>query len=90
MVTRRTALGWALLAFGLGALLAPTLPLGWAQGEIRAPNWKYGLSTRVRKGQEADFTAETRKFGIEVYRDENNGNLIYISETGSIAVVPNK
>ena len=30
----------------------------------------------------------TKKFGVEVFRDENNGNLIYLSETGDLAVLP--
>lgn len=90
MMTRRTGITLAIATFLLGALAAPMLPYGFAQGQIRAPSWKYGLNTRVRKGQEADFSADTRKIGIEIYRDENNGNLIYVSETGSIAVVPGK
>jgi hypothetical protein len=28
--------------------------------------------------------------GAEVHRDENNGNLVYMSETGSIAVAAGK
>lgn len=90
MLTRRTGIALAITTFLMGALLSQMLSLGLAQGEIRAPSWKYGINTRVRKGQEADFSSETRKIGIEIYRDENNGNLIYVSETGSIAVVPGK
>ena len=48
------------------------------------------MSLRVRSGNEADFTSSTKRFGLEVFRDENNGNLIYVSETGSIAVVAGK
>lgn len=51
---------------------------------------KYGLEMQVRKAGEAGFNKDTKKYGVEVYRDENNGNLVYISETGSIAVVPGK
>ncbi len=90
MMMKRTAAGLALAMFIVGALIGHGLPMVQAQGEIRAPNWKYGINVRVRKGQETDFTNETRKIGIEVYRDENNGNLLYISETGASAVVPNK
>jgi hypothetical protein len=56
--------------------------------DTRGPKWLYGLGLKVRKGAEADFTRQTNKIGVEVFRDENNNNLIYISETGSIAVVP--
>jgi hypothetical protein len=50
----------------------------------------HGLEFRVRKAGEAEFGAGTKKWGMEVFRDENNGNLVYISETGSIAVAPAK
>jgi hypothetical protein len=42
---------------------------------------------RARKGDEPDFTKDTKRYGVEVFVDENNGNLIYISETGDISVV---
>ena len=55
--------------------------------EVKGPKWKHGLALKARKGNEDNFTNETKKYGIEVFEDENNGNLIYISETGSISVV---
>ena len=55
--------------------------------DAKGPKWSHGLMLRARKGDEPDFTKETKKFGVEVFVDENNGNLIYISETGSISVV---
>jgi hypothetical protein len=58
--------------------------------DTKAPKWLHGLEFRVRKGEEKDFTKDTKKFGIEVFQDTNNGNIVYISETGSIAVVPGK
>jgi hypothetical protein len=60
------------------------------KGKIKAPTWTHAMDVRVRKAGEKDFTKETKKIGIEVFRDENNGNLVYISETGSIALVPSK
>jgi hypothetical protein len=75
----------------LGLLLAPHLPFGRAQeSKVKAPLWLHGMNVKARSSKEDDFNKDTRKFGIEVYRDENNGNLIYVSETGSIAVVPGK
>lgn len=47
----------------------------------------HGLVLRVRNFDETDFTDKSKRYAIEVWRDENNGNLIYISDTGSIAVV---
>jgi hypothetical protein len=81
-----------LVCFLLGCLVAPQLPFARAQQETKSPKWMHGLDLRVRKAGHANFddSKETLKYGIEVFRDDNNGNLIYISETGSIAVVPAK
>jgi hypothetical protein len=56
--------------------------------KVQAPKALYGLTLRVRKADEADFTAATRKVGVEVFRDENTTGLLYVSDTGSIAAVP--
>src|SRR5262249_3295846 len=60
-------------------------PLGASAG---APKHQYGYELRVRKGPEGDFTDKTQKFGVEVFKDEAGGALIYVSETGAIAAVP--
>src|SRR5439155_12817835 len=54
----------------------------------KAPEWLHGLDLSCRKFNEKSFTKDTRKFGVEVYNDLTTGHLIFISETGSIAVVP--
>ena len=46
------------------------------------------LRLRVRKADEEKFDDKTQKFGIEVFLDPNNNKVVYISETGSIAVLP--
>jgi hypothetical protein len=79
----------AVIFFLLGLLVAPQLPFAQAQAP-KGPKWSHGLTLACRKSTQEDFTKDTQKFGIEVFRDENNGNLIYISENGSIAVVPGK
>jgi hypothetical protein len=78
-----------LFSFLVGALTMH-LPFVRAQQEekVKTPQFKYGLEMGVRKTGEPEFTRNTKKIGIEVYQDENNGNLIYLTETGSIAVVP--
>ncbi len=61
---------------------------GPAPGDkAKEPTWTHGMELWVRKAGERDFNKDTKKYGVEVFRDENNGNLVYISETGSIAVV---
>src|SRR5258708_115116 len=77
------------VCFVLGAAVA--LPLVHAQGDkAQGPDWKHGMELRVRKAGEPDFNKDTKKYGIEVFVDKNNGNLIYITETGAIAVVQDK
>jgi hypothetical protein len=58
--------------------------------EAKSPEWLHGLDLKVRKGGQKDFDGQTKSYGVEVFRDENNGNLLYISETGSLALVPGK
>lgn len=84
----------ALVCFLGGLLLAPHLPFLRAAdpdpSKVKAPTWLHGFNVKSRKSSEYDFNKDTKKYGIEVYKDEENGNLVYISETGSIAVVPSK
>jgi len=54
----------------------------------KGPDWMYGLDLKCRKVGEKDFTKATKVYSLEVFRDENNGNWIYISQEGSIAVLP--
>jgi hypothetical protein len=58
-----------------------------AAGASGAPKWIHSVDLSVRKGGIKDWKGAT-KYGVEVYRDANTGNLIFISETGSIAVSP--
>ena len=55
---------------------------------MKPPKALSGLELRVRKADEADFTPATKKLGVEVFRDDNSGALLYISETGSVAAAP--
>ena len=91
MSTKRTQLLFVGLCCFLTGALTMQLPFVHARGSEdkgKAPIWKHGVEVKVRKAGEKDFRLETKGFGIEVYQDEYNGNLIYVSETGSIAVVP--
>jgi hypothetical protein len=55
--------------------------------DAKGVTWKGAMALRARKGGQADFNA-ARKYGIEVFEDNRTGNLIFISETGSVAVLP--
>jgi hypothetical protein len=90
MVTRWQILLVGVICFLLGGLVAQNLPLVRAQPpETKGPKWLHGLDFKVRKGGDSEWK-DARKYGVEVFRDENTGNLVYISETGSIAVVSGK
>jgi hypothetical protein len=81
----------ALVCFLFGLVLAPHVPfVRAADNKVKAPTWLHGFNVRSRKASEYDFNKDTKKIGIEVYKDEENGSLIYVSETGSIAVLPGK
>ncbi len=90
MSTRSKLLVVGLIAFLFGALVAQNLPNAFGQPAAapKVPSWLHGMNLKSRTSTEGDFSDKTKKYGIEVFKDENNGNLIYISETGSIAVVP--
>jgi hypothetical protein len=57
------------------------------EGKPRAPVLKHGLTLAVRKSDEKAFSDTTMKFGVEVYADEDGKRLLYLGETGSLAVV---
>jgi hypothetical protein len=50
------------------------------------PLFQYGLNVKVRKPGVKDFDESAKAYGIEAYKDNNTGGLVYICETGSIAV----
>jgi hypothetical protein len=47
----------------------------------------YHFTLQARTWDEKDIDKSTRKFTVAVFRDENTGHLIYVSETGAVAVV---
>lgn len=91
-MSKRTSVGLvALICFLLGVIIGGQMPFAYGQqGKTKDPNWLYGLNLKARKSNEDDFTKDTKKFGIEVFKDENTNTYIYISETGAIAAVPAK
>jgi len=89
MMKRVQCLIVGVVCFVLGMLAAHSLPPVFGQG-TKNPTWLHALELSARQAGEKDFTDKTKTYGIEVYRDQNNGNLVYVSQTGSIAVVPAK
>lgn len=69
----------------LGLGVAPPAPPG---DSPKKPKSLHGLTLNARKADEGDFTPMTRAYVVEVFEDTNAKNLVYLCETGSIAVVP--
>ncbi len=78
-----------LVCFLLGCVVTQGVFLHGQVTNVKKPVWQYGLDMKARKGGETEWK-DARNYGVEVFRDENNGNLVYISETGSISVMPGK
>jgi hypothetical protein len=47
----------------------------------------YRCALQARTFDEKEIGKDTRKFTVAVFRDENTGHLVYVSETGAVAVV---
>ncbi len=52
-----------------------------------APKFVHGVDLKVRKGGVKEFK-QASTVGVELYRDGNTGELIYIAETGTIVLTP--
>ena len=53
----------------------------------KAPKWVHSVDLSVRKGGVKEWK-DAAKFGVEVYRDGNTGNLVYVCETGAVGRRP--
>jgi hypothetical protein len=82
---------------GLGVYLSQVGALGLANDfgaikaplkDSRAPDWIAGLDLKARKAGEQEFTQATKTHSMEVFRDGNSNNWIYITERGLLAVCP--
>jgi hypothetical protein len=69
-----------------GAVAVIPWDMAISKSEGKAPEWLHGQDLQSRKFGEENFTDKTRKYGVEIFRDGNNGNLIFLDETGHIAV----
>lgn len=70
------------------ALAIVPLPKGEGDKEAKGAKWHYRLVLPVRQWDEKEFGKTTPKIGVEVYRDEPAGHWVYVSHTGSLAVLP--
>jgi hypothetical protein len=94
----RTRTRWATLALGatcfLGGYVAGQIGPGPLRAQEAPPSGTRSFTNllgnvlAVRGIGETEFTEKTKRFGIEVYRDDRHGTLLYITESGAIAAVP--
>ena len=56
----------------------------------KKPEWQLGRIFSVRKADEKNFNEKTQKHGAEIYKDENTGNLVYLTDSGWICVFQSK
>jgi hypothetical protein len=64
-----------------------TAPKPASFADAKGVTWKSAMALKARKGGEKEFD-KAKKYGIEVFQDNRTGNLIFVTETGSIAVLP--
>jgi hypothetical protein len=53
----------------------------------KTPKWVHSVDLNVRKGGVKEWK-DASKVGVEVYKDGNTKNLIFITEQGQLAVIP--
>jgi hypothetical protein len=53
----------------------------------KGPKWHHALVPKVRAPEQQSFE-NAKKFGMEIFKDENTGGLMYITETGGLATGP--
>src|SRR5438552_439553 len=56
----------------------------------KGPDWLTGLDLPARQAGVKEFTKNTKVHSMEVFRDPNTGNWLYITETGKLAAAPAK
>jgi len=67
--------------------LATTPAAGVSPPEkIKDPVWFHGLELKVRKAGEKTFGKDTKQVSLEVYKDENTNQLVYVTDAGAIAI----
>ena len=76
----------ALLAL---ALLSTLGPVRGQEKKFKELDWSHAFDLACRKFGEADITKDTKRWGVEAFRDNNSKLGLYISQTGAIALAPN-
>ncbi|MBY0459223.1 MAG: hypothetical protein K2V38_17980, partial [Gemmataceae bacterium] len=70
-----------------GSVAVTRAPTG-ELGKSEAPKWLTAHDLSCRKAGEPFFTQQTKKFGVELFQDRPSNTLLYVSDTGSVALAP--
>src|SRR5262249_8284355 len=82
--------GNAIYNFGNGSIsVLPNVKVTGTD-KVKAPAWQYAADLAVRKANEEKFTKDTKKYGVEFYKDENDNVMVAITQHGCIAIMPAK
>jgi hypothetical protein len=54
----------------------------------KGPDWITGLDLPARAAGVKEFKKDTKVHSMEIFRDPNTGNWLFITETGNLAAVP--
>src|SRR5450755_2307409 len=81
--------GFCCVAYLVFASLSVLDVASGQEKKLKELKWSHAFDLACRKFGEADITKETKRWGVEAFRDNNSGLGLYIAQTGSIALAPN-
>jgi hypothetical protein len=70
-----------------GSIATYPAPTTFDPAKIKGAKSLYGMGLLIRKAAEVTDATTKPNLGVEVFADPNSGAFVYISETGSVAVV---
>ncbi len=71
-----------------GSISVAPAPVGIAVGTDKTCKWLTAHDLNCRKADEADFTQKTKKWGVELFQDRGTNRLLYVCESGAVALAP--
>src|ERR1022692_4534821 len=92
-MSNNVRLGFRTIPFLICAMLfALTVSgAGGQEKKLKVPQWSHAFDLACRKNDEKDITKDTKRWGVEAFRDNNTGAGVglYVGQEGSMALAPN-
>jgi hypothetical protein len=73
----------------VGSLAVIPAKADFKVANAKKPRWTHALDLNYRKGGQTDFD-DKMQYGVEIFKDENADNLVYIAQTGAVSVIAAK